>query len=558
MRTAAAPHSARVLRFPALWSLLLGALAALGFAPLQLWPVALLAVAMWMRVVHDAPTLRAALWRGWLFGVGHFTVNDNWIAHAFDFQDAMPHALGLLAAPGLALYLAVYPMLAAGLAWRWRREDGPDWPFVLAFAAAWITTEWLRAEMFTGYAWDPLGVQWLPTWIAYAAAWVGAYALSGLFVLVAGTLVLAHKRRRFAFGIAISLVLFGLGLAIDASEWGTPWAPPPTYPRIRIVQPNIGQDQRGDTDGELMLRALEGLSGRPGSASQLPMTKQQRHAFKLSGNPGPAPRLLLWPEGVVRDSIEDGYPWRYYTAPDELRGFVFHDPRRVRARLARLLGPRDLLLTGGTALQFTPDEEVSTASNTIFAIDARARIDGRYDKAHLVPYGEYLPMRPLLTALGLSRLVPGDVDFRPGPGPRTLALPGFGEGAMQLCYEIVFSGEVVDRAHRPAFLFNPSNDAWFGAWGPPQHLAQARMRAIEEGLPVLRATPTGISAAIDARGRVLASIPLGKRGAIELPLPAPLPPTLFSRMGNVMAGLAVLALLACAVALRRRRAYGRT
>ncbi len=543
-----------MLRYPALLSLAFGALAALGFAPMQLWPVALVAVAGWMRLVHDAPGLRAALWRGWLFGVGHFTVNDNWIAHAFDFQDAMPHALGLFAAPGLALYLAVYPMLAAGLAWRWRRESGADWPFVLAFAAAWITTEWLRAEMFTGYAWDPLGVQWLPTGVAYAAAWVGTYALSGLFVLAAGALALslgAHRRSALTLLGAIGLSGFALSNSLGAAiplpnhsnrsrqalsiGPGFDLTPPERRadtPRIRIVQPNIGQDQRGETDSELMLRALE----------------------SESGHPGPSPRLLLWPEGVIRDFIEDGYPWRYYVAPDGFRGFAYHDPRRLRARLARLLGPRDLLLTGGSALQFTPDGEVSTASNAIFAIDPRTRIVGRYDKAHLVPYGEYLPMRPLLTALGLSRLVPGDLDYQPGPGPRTLALPGFGAGAMQLCYEIVFSGEVIDRAHRPAFLFNPSNDAWFGAWGPPQHLAQARMRAIEEGLPVLRATPTGISAAIDARGRVLASIPLGQRGAIELPLPAPLPPTLFARMGNVMAGLAVLALLACAVALRRRRA----
>ncbi len=531
-----APHSGPVFRYPALLSLALGALAALGFAPLDLWPLALIAVAGWMWLVHDAPTLRAALWRGWLFGVGHFTVNDNWIAHAFDFQDAMPHQLGLAAPVLLALYLAVYPMLAAGLAWWWRREGAPDWSFVLAFVAAWITTEWLRATMFTGYAWDPLGVQWLPTGIAQAAAWVGTDALSGLFVLAAGTLGLvvdAFRKGQPSAALGVLGLFAGLNGYGDMASRG-PGASTLDAPRVRIVQPNIGQDQRGDTDGELMLLALE----------------------RLSGHPGPAPRLLLWPEGVVRDFIEDGYPWRYYTAPDALRGFTFHDPRRVRARLARLLGPRDLLLAGGSALQFTPKEEVKTASNSIFVVDPRARILGRYDKAHLVPYGEYLPMRPLLSAIGLSRLVPGDLDFRPGPGPRTLALPGIGAVAMQLCYEIVFSGEVVDRAHRPRLLFNPSNDAWFGAWGPPQHLAQARMRAIEEGLPVLRATPTGISAVVDARGRVLASVPLGQRGAIELPLPAPLAPTLFSRVGNAMATLTVLALLALAVALRRRRVYG--
>ena len=128
------------------------------------------------------------------------------------------------------------------------------------------------------------------------------------------------------------------------------------------------------------------------------------------------------------------------------------------------------------------------------------RIVGRYDKAHLVPYGEYLPMRPLLSAIGLSRLAPGDVDFAARAGRRArIDLPGgWGKVGFQLCYEIIFSGEVVDRGDRPDFIFNPSNDAWFGRWGPPQHLAQARLRAAEEGLPVIRSTPTGISAVIDA------------------------------------------------------------
>ena len=122
-------------------------------------------------------------------------------------------------------------------------------------------------------------------------------------------------------------------------------------------------------------------------------------------------------------------------------------------------------------------------------------------------------------AIGLSRLAPGDLDFLDGPGPRTLDLPGFGRAGLQVCYEIIFSGEVVDRANRPDFIFNPSNDAWFGAWGPPQHLAQARLRALEEGLPVIRATPTGISAVIDADGRLLHSLPLGTAGAIDARLP---------------------------------------
>jgi len=160
-------------------------------------------------------------------------------------------------------------------------------------------------------------------------------------------------------------------------------------------------------------------------------------------------------------------------------------------------------------------------------------------------------MRPLLAPLGLARLVMGDVDFLPGPGPRAIPVPGFGNAGIQICYEIIFSGQVVDRAHRPDFLFNPSNDAWFGTWGPPQHLAQARLRAIEEGLPILRSTPTGISALIDGHGRLLGTIPPGQAGAIRLPLPRPLPPTLFSMLGNWM--VLLMAALTGLFAIANRR-----
>jgi apolipoprotein N-acyltransferase len=192
-----------------------------------------------------------------------------------------------------------------------------------------------------------------------------------------------------------------------------------------------------------------------------------------------------------------------------------------------------------------------------------------------VPYGEYLPMRPILSAIGLTRLVPGGVDFWPGPGPRTIVIPApelpeimlsrmrdFDgppyrrlplKMGVQICYEIVFSGRVVDQANRPDFIFNPSNDAWFGSWGPPQHLAQARLRAIEEGLPVIRSTPTGISALVDSAGQIVAAIPLGEQGAINAVLPPATGRTLFSRGGNAIPlGLAVV-LLVSAVAISRRK-----
>ncbi|WP_336297138.1 apolipoprotein N-acyltransferase [Sphingomonas sp. 7/4-4] len=208
-------------------------------------------------------------------------------------------------------------------------------------------------------------------------------------------------------------------------------------------------------------------------------------------------------------------------------------------------------MIGGTALFFGKDGKISGAGNSVWSLDSAGTLGPRYDKAHLVPYGEYLPMRTLLAPLGLARLVMGEIDFVPGPGPRAIEVPGFGKAGIQICYEIIFSGQVVDRRNRPDFIFNPSNDAWFGKWGPPQHLAQARLRAIEEGLPILRSTPTGISAVIDARGRVLESIPHRQEGAIELAMPRPLPPTLFARLGNWLAFLVAGAFYLFAIAFRR-------
>jgi apolipoprotein N-acyltransferase len=164
-------------------------------------------------------------------------------------------------------------------------------------------------------------------------------------------------------------------------------------------------------------------------------------------------------------------------------------------------------------------------------------------------------MRPLLSAIGLSRLAPGDLDFDSGPGPRNLALPGFGLMGVQICYEIIFSGEVADDDQRPDFIFNPSNDAWFGRWGPPQHLAQARLRAVEEGLPVIRATPTGISAVIDADGRLLSSLPWNSAGRIDTHIPPPRRPTIFARTGNILPVAFGFFLLAAAIAVGRSRRY---
>jgi apolipoprotein N-acyltransferase len=513
---------------PALLSLMLGALSATGFAPLGLWPVALCCFAVWMWSIHEAPALKPALSRGWLFGVGQFAIGINWLQHPFVYQDAMPHWLGYVGVLLSALYLALYPMLAAGLAWRLAspRAAGDATPrvgiaFVLVFGAAWIVAEWLRSTMLSGFPWNPLAAIWVPLLgVARIAAWTGTYALSGLTVAIAGTLILAFtgRRRVSAATFALLALLAVSGIHLET----TPPQLPKDYPYVRIVQTNLGEEERPTPDyAENSLRAFEVAETRPHREN---------------------PRLLVWPEGALRFFVEDGYPTEYYW-----RGL----PGVTRRRIAALLGPRDLVLSGGNALQFDASGTLEAGTNSIFAIDSTGSILARYDKAHLVPFGEYLPLRPLLTALGLQRLVPGDLDFAAGPKPRTIALPGFGNVGMDICYEIIFSGQIVDPAHRPAVIFNPSNDSWFGAWGPPQHLAQAQLRAIEEGLPIIRATPTGISAVIGADGRLLGSLPLHKAGAIELPMPKAAAPTPFSRLGNWMALLIATAMLLLAVAFRR-------
>ncbi|MBA4762597.1 apolipoprotein N-acyltransferase [Sphingomonas sp.] len=511
---------------PRLIALLTGAVSATAFAPLDWWVVGLVCFALLLRLTHEAPSLKQALLRGWLFGLGHFTVGNNWIQHAFTYQDKMPAELGYVAVVLLSLYLAIYPALAMGLAWRFGQGRKLDLSFVLVAGAAWIVAEYLRSVLFTGYPWNPLGVIWLPLpGVAQVTSWIGTYALSGLTILVAGALLLASQRYwRFSAAVTVTIALLTLnGIEIQQTRA----ANAPVRPIVRVLQPNVGQETV--LDGSYAQKALSELIRLSNDTATI-----------LPG--GPVPRLIVWPEGTVDYWLEEGYPAAWYSR---------NDPGTVRAMIAQTLGPKDIALVGGNALLFKGDDKLDAATNSVFAIDASGTVLGRYDKAHLVPYGEYLPMRTILEPLGLSRLVAGEIDFEPGPGPKTMNVPGFGDVAMQICYEIIFSGQTIDPAKRPAILFNPSNDAWFGAWGPPQHLAQARMRAIEEGLPILRATPTGISAIIDARGRIVAAAGMGEAKAIEAPMPTALPPTLFAQLGNLAAALVAALLLAIAIAFRR-------
>jgi apolipoprotein N-acyltransferase len=509
---------------PRLAAPMLGVLAAAGFQPLGLWPLALAAMALFAALLADSRDAKRAALLGWLFGVGHFTFGNNWIATAFTHQAEMPAALGWVAVPLLSLYLALYPALAA-LGARAIAGGRPGWPLALAFAGCWTISEMLRATVFSGYAWNPFAMVLLGPFdrpgLAALSPWMGTYALSGLAVLLAASFaVLLAERRRLAAGAVAVLLVIGMYLPASAPREG---ALPFT-----LVQPDIVQADLNDPQSfELNFMRLARLS-----PPRAPGTR----------------RLVMWPESGLADYLRPGYPQRYYNQMTALG-----DPAFARRRIGRVIGAGSLLLTGAVDLEVEGGRAIG-AYNSVTALDSGGTIQGGYAKAHLVPYGEYLPMRELLEPLGLSRLVAGTLDFIPGPGPRTLDLGEWGSAGMQICYEIVFSGQVAERGNRPDYIFNPSNDGWFGMFGPPQHLAQARMRAIEEGLPVLRSTTTGISAVIDARGVVRDHLPMHAGGRIDGLVPPAAPPTLFARLGNMLPlGWSIVFLVAAFIALQRSR-----
>jgi apolipoprotein N-acyltransferase len=532
-RMAAAPELMQ--RRPAFAAMALGLLAACAYPPLHLWPLGLAALAGFVWLIHTAPNWRGALWRGWWFGWAHLTLANNWIATAFTHQAKMPEVLGWAAVPLLCIYLAWYPALAA-LAAHLAARRQPLWAFGLVLSGTWVLGEWARGTFFTGYPWPPLGLMLLGGWetqgIARYLTITGTYALSGLALLIAAGLLAVLMERRWvnAFGLTL---LVTLGMIAPQKQ-----RPPQTEGiRYTLVQPLLKQSEIND-------------------ASKF---EEQFARIAALTNPGRGQsRIVLWPESAIPDYLEPGYPARYY-----LQMTAGADPEFARRRIGGIIGPQSTLLTGVVNLDIAAREDGTqgavSARNSVIALNGAGDITHTYAKAHLVPYGEYLPMRPLLEPLGLSRLVAGSIDYEPGPGPRTLDLGKHGKAGIQICYEIVFSGAVADDANRPDYIFNPSNDGWFGTWGPPQHLAQARMRALEEGLPVLRSTTTGISAVIDANGIVRGHIGAGKAAVIEGFVPKAKPPTLFAQWGHALtlawAGLFLMLGLGLprVLALARRR-----
>lgn len=491
---------------------LLGALSALAFAPLSLLPLMGVAFAGLLWALDGAATRLQAFRLGWWFGFGQFALGLIWIAEAFRFQDALPHSAGYLAVMLLAAFLALFTAGSALLAHVLAPPAGA-WR-VIALATAWTLGEWLRGHLFTGFPWNLVGSAWLAVLpVAQAAGLVGVYGLSFLMVFASGALAQALGRQQrpsvLSLFAACLLVLLFVGGELRLNRPQSP-----TGPSLVVVQANIGQGQKWRDE-----------TGRRNLNLHLDMT------FKAPGRD--APRLVIWPETAIPNLIEEEATTRYL--------------------IARHLGDDGLVLSGGVKVERDENGYAVSARNSLFAVDPHAQIVASYDKAHLVPFGEYLPFRDVLSAIGLSRLAAGDLDFTAGPGPRTIKLPGFPSVGPLICYEIIFPGAVVDRNHRPEWLLNISNDAWFGTFfGPHQHLAQARLRAIEEGLPVVRSTPTGISTIIDARGQVLKKTGLEQKVILSGNLPPALTPTPYARNGDLpIVSLLILCSLSCIICAKR-------
>lgn len=489
-----------------------GMVAALGFEPVASITGPIIGGAL-LLVLLSARPLSQSFGLGFAFGVGHFIVGLWWIATAFTFQAAMPTWMGWVAVVGLSACLALYPAIAAFAA---RRLATRIVPLSLWFAGLFILTEILRGTLFSGFSWNPLGSGWLQLeGVSALAAIIGANGLSGIALLCAGSLaVLLAGRGEPGRHLLVGVfpLLLALGFIVPAVR---PALPAPDGAVFLIVQPNIDQAEKQSPGGfERSLVRLMDLS-REGLLRY------------------PRAQAVVWPEAAVE--------------------FPLEERADLRALLGAMLEPGQTLLTGGVAIERNADGQAIGARNSLYALDQRGRILMRYDKAHLVPGGEYLPLRWLAEPLGLARLVPGSLDFLPGPGPATFRLPGLPSIGPAICYEIIFPGAVVDREDRPDLILTVSNDAWFGRSGPPQHHAQARLRAIEEGLPVVRVTPTGVSGFIDPRGGMHETLPRHVPGVSAMAAHAPLAPTPFARMGLAAPGLFALFLLVLAFLTNRKK-----
>ena len=490
-------------------SLSSGAIFALGLPPLGAWPLAFIAVPLFLLLLDTAKVTnwRSGFGLGWLFGLGYFAVAFHWIGFAFLIDAAtylwmMPFMLGALAG-GMALYWG----LAALVVKRW---GGSGLRLALSFGAAIAVAEWLRGHLFTGFPWAAPGL--LADGMGgldQAASLIGMTGLTLLLILWASlpyALALDRRRASRVASIAIALLLPALWAWGDLRLAGASGEMAPGV-SFRIVQPNVPQEQKWREDNAR------------GIFDELKQLSAQPTADRPEGIGGVT--HVVWPESAVP--------------------FLIDESPVAKAELQPMLGGRTALITGSIRRAGGASEDPEVF-NSVIVFDGAAEPVARYDKWRLVPGGEFLPLGWLLEPLGFRKIVRTPGNFTAGPGPRSITLPGALKAQLLVCYEAIFPDRLVDPDDRPQLIVNVTNDGWFGrSTGPWQHLAQARLRAIEQGLPVIRAANTGISAVIDSYGRYLKRLPLMEAGVIDSPLPAAIAITPYARWGDFALLLMVFA-----------------
>jgi apolipoprotein N-acyltransferase len=453
---------------------------------------------------------------GWSFGFGFFVAGLYWIAAALFVDIGHFWWLVPFAGMGVPAGLAIFTGGALGASYllvRALRLGGTG--RILALVLCWAAAEWLRGHVLTGFPWNLIGYAWsgaFPDGLAMLqlVSIVGIYGLSLVTALAAALPArlgdFSGNRWMPAFG-AVLLIALPIAWGSYRLAGGHPRDVPDVT--LRLVQPSIAEAAKNDPTQVLVnFRRLFALSTSPGA----------EHAS-----------AVLWPEDAAPPFLDrDG------------------GARKALAQAAPLGG---YVITGTVRTDPAP-QAPTHVWNSLVAIDRDGAIQATYDKFHLVPFGEYVPLRSILP---MQKITPGTIDFSAGPGPRTITLPGLPPFSPLICYEAIFPGEVADPAHRPAWLLNITNDAWYGfTSGPFQHVAIARTRAIEEGLPLARVGNNGVSALFDPYGRVLARLDLDAIGVLDVKLPEALPPTPYSRYGDIPFFSALLLIVVTLIACIRR------
>lgn len=478
-----------------------GLLAAFAFPPFNVVPLFWLSFPALFFLTKKAETGRQAFAAGWCFSFGLLVICLYWIAGALfvdigKFLWVLPFALA-----GLPAFFALYYGVAAFAAWRWGLARA-EAPFLFAFC--WFLADMARGHFLTGFPWDMSGYVWgdfLPILQSTSVIGIEGLSLLTLLFAFAPASFLATERKKAVATFAFFAVLF-FGIA----DWGSLRLHEATAAtvqgvRFRLVQPATDQALKWKAEHRFAnLEKLIALSAKPAQ--------------------GASPTHIVWPETATA----------YYLAEEP----------NIRRMIARVVPSNGVLLTGVVRRQRN-EGDGALYFNSLVAIDSKANILGGYDKHHLVPFGEYMPFRSILPLPVISMM---GTDFTPGEGVRTMRAPGLPPFGPLVCYEAIFPNEVASRDDPPRFLLNVTNDAWYeGTIGPAQHFVIARVRAIEEGLPLVRVANKGITGIVDPWGRIAARIGSEEEGFLDCDLPEALKfRTFLSEYGNKPFWLMVSAL----------------